>query len=222
MKKLFKGSGISPAAVEALPAQKPHAAVSEAEHAAVSSTALAAALERGQKLNSSELKAATLQLVVLNGSIFNAVRATIDSALEAGRLLDAIKRSLPYGQFKGFVQRHCPFSYDTASRYRNLWVKRGKIPGMASGSVSSLSEAYRLLAPPKANSLPASIVGPDEATESISIVENVKQLWSMASADDRRDIAAWLESQFPGHVIIDVDFTAVETKTTKPQTPADL
>jgi hypothetical protein len=177
-----------------------------------------AAIEHGQKLNSSEIKSASVQVKRLHDGIIKCARTTIQSGVEIGGLLLNIKRSIPHGGFIGFVKRNFPFSADTAQRYMNLWRRRDELKRLLE-SGAGLNEAYALLSPPKGPS-PASPSVESEEPELIqeSVPDQVKRLLERATEDEQKDVFAWMEARFPDKIIVDVDFQPIDTSLPNPKT----
>lgn len=84
-------------------------------------------------------------------------RAALDKAIRIGELLTAKKADLGHGKWLPWVESEALFSARTATRYLGLYENREKVK---SASVSDLTEAYRLLAPP--GGLPPAKAQPDE------------------------------------------------------------
>jgi len=68
------------------------------------------------------------------------LKATLQKAIEAGRLLFETKSNLQHGQFGKWIENNLPFTERTARNYIKLYHNRVKIKG-----VSGLNEAYKLI-----------------------------------------------------------------------------
>ena len=78
----------------------------------------------------------------LHLEVLGLAKTTLKKAIKIGEILSRQKRELGHGNWLPWVNR-LPFSYKTAERYMAVFENRLKLD-----TVSNLSEAYRLLAPP--------------------------------------------------------------------------
>lgn len=98
-------------------------------------------------LKSVQVKSATVaEIKRLHSEILNAARTSLDKAIRIGELLREEKSRLAHGQWLPWLEANAPFTDRTATNYMRLFNERDRIK---SESVSDLSSAYRLLAPPR-------------------------------------------------------------------------
>lgn len=84
----------------------------------------------------------------LHAQIEQALRESLDNAIQLGALLADVKQQLPHGTFTDWISDNCTFSSRTARRYMKIHEHRDQL-----GEADSLGEAYKLIAAPKTDTL---------------------------------------------------------------------
>ncbi|MGA2940276.1 MAG: DUF3102 domain-containing protein [Syntrophobacteraceae bacterium] len=153
-----------------------------------------------------ELEKSRIQEIVeLHNQVFGHLKMSLNKAERIGELLKEQKKNLGHGNFTDWIQKNLPFTVRTAQNYMRL--HRGSAL-IKNETVSHLSEAYRLLVPPKQLSI--------EYRESESILDITLEEWAGAIENINRGIAdeqhkigtdkEWLQRRFGG----DEDLTEEE------------
>src|SRR2546429_112916 len=85
------------------------------------------------------------EIVRLHTEILSAARASLEKAIHIGRLLARIRASRK-GKWLLWLESNVPFSQKTAYNYISCFERRAELKLV---NVTSLSDAYALLLPPK-------------------------------------------------------------------------
>ena len=88
------------------------------------------------------------QAIELHKEILNDLLSAFEKGVRAGKLLNEIRDSLPYGQFSKVIKEKFPFSRRTAYRYISVFEKQDELRKSLKGNLE-LNKAYQLLEPPK-------------------------------------------------------------------------
>jgi hypothetical protein len=83
-------------------------------------------------------------IIKLHKELIVSPRTSLKKAIEIGKLLTEQKASLKHGAWLPWIQESLPFSQPTAFNYMKCYEHREQLL-----QESNLSEAYKLLAPPK-------------------------------------------------------------------------
>ncbi len=84
----------------------------------------------------------------LHAGIEATLNKTIADAIEVGRLLMEAKANVKHGEFTTWINNNLTFTDRTAQRYMKLYDNRHRLEG-----AGSISDAYKLLAPPKTDTV---------------------------------------------------------------------
>lgn len=95
----------------------------------------------------STAKSPASEIRQLHSEIISAAKTSLEKAIRIGQLLAEQKAKLAHGQWTPWLESNVPFTDRTARNYIRLWDERDRLK---TETVSDLSEAYKLLAPPPA------------------------------------------------------------------------
>ncbi len=103
-------------------------------------------LAPSRKKANSKLDATVIEITRLHGEIISAAKSSLQKAKRIGELLTQQKEKLEHGQWLPWLKANLPISQQTASNYMRIFRDWETVKLL---NVGNLSEAYRLLAPPK-------------------------------------------------------------------------
>jgi len=83
-------------------------------------------------------------IIKLHQELVVSARSSLEKAIKIGRLLTEQKASINHGAWLPWIKESLPFSQPTAFNYMKCYEYREQLV-----HVNNLSEAYKLLAPPK-------------------------------------------------------------------------
>jgi hypothetical protein len=101
---------------------------------------------------SSQLSPLVSEILALHGEILIAAHNSLTKAIRIGELLVGIKADLAHGEWLPWLKANMPFAERSARNYMRCHAERDRLK---SANVADLGEAYRLLAPPQADTPPA-------------------------------------------------------------------
>lgn len=118
-------------------------------------------------------KTAIREINQLHDDINDAGRTMLDKAIRIGELLTDVKDSLDHGKWLVWLHANVEFSQQTASNYMRVFRERDKLKLL---TVSNLTDAYALLAEPKAE---------PQHTDEIALAPEVFKKFNQLSPDNR-------------------------------------
>lgn len=86
------------------------------------------------------------EIASLHVELVGMARQTLPMAIRIGQLLHEQKEALPHGQFTAWIEACLPFTPRTARNYMRVFEHRERLK---TESVSVLTDAYRVLTPPR-------------------------------------------------------------------------
>ncbi|MBN2547495.1 MAG: DUF3102 domain-containing protein [Spirochaetes bacterium] len=82
------------------------------------------------------------EINALHEEIKSLMSQTYEKGLRIGDLLCRKKGELPHGEFQGWVDQYCPFTYRTARRYMLVFERKSELEN---AGIMSLAQAYKWL-----------------------------------------------------------------------------